>query len=48
MRMRGWRRSLGIFLYDRQLGGKKFAAARRSFQEVFKTLQAERKEDRGA
>ncbi len=42
MRMKNLKRSVGIFLYDRQLGGRKFAAAKKSLQEVFRTLQAER------
>ncbi len=40
--MKGIKRSIGVFLYDRQLGGKYFAAAKKSFQEVFKILQGER------
>lgn len=43
MRMKNWKRSVGIFLYDRQLGGKYFATARKSFREVLKILCTERR-----
>lgn len=42
MRVKNIRHSIGVFLYDRQLGGKKLDTAKKSFQEVFKTLQGER------
>lgn len=34
---------LGILLYDKQIGSKQLSAARKSFQEVSKTLQGERR-----
>lgn len=43
MRRTNWKRSMGVFLYDRQIGGRRFAAAKKSFQEVFRTLQGERR-----
>lgn len=43
MRAKNWKRSVGLFLYDRQPGGKRFAAARKSFQEVYRALQGEGK-----
>ncbi|EET59701.1 hypothetical protein BRYFOR_08317 [Marvinbryantia formatexigens DSM 14469] len=36
------RRSLGLLLYDKQIGSKQLSAARKSFQEVSKILQGER------
>lgn len=44
MRMRKLKRSIGLFLYDRQISGKYFNTARKSFREVFQTLQGERKQ----
>ncbi|MFR8171775.1 MAG: hypothetical protein ACLU9Q_13270 [Marvinbryantia sp.] len=37
------KRSLGVFLYDRQIGSKQLNNFRKSFQEVSKTLQGERR-----
>ena len=42
MRMRNLKRSVGLFLYDRQISGRYFRTAKKSFQEVFQTLQGER------
>ncbi len=36
------KQSLGRFLYDKQIGSKQLSTARKSFQEVAKTLQGER------
>lgn len=37
-----WKNNIGVFLYDRQKGGKFIAAFKKSFAEVSKTLQGER------
>lgn len=37
------KQSLGVFLYDRQIGSKQLNNFRKSFQEVSKTLQGERR-----
>lgn len=43
MRMKKMQRKIGFFLYDRQVSGKYFSTARKSLQQVFQTLQGERK-----
>lgn len=36
------KQSLGLFLYDKQIGSRQLSAAKKSFQEVSRTLQGER------
>lgn len=43
MRPNKWKRSIGLFMYDRQGIGTKFLAMKKSFQEVSRILQGERK-----
>lgn len=37
-----WKNNIGIFLYDRQKGGKFIAAFKKSLSEVAKGLQSDR------
>ncbi len=41
MRSHGWKRQVSFFLYDRQIGGKRIAQMKKSFQEVSHILQGE-------
>ena len=39
MRKYGWKNQLSLFLYDRQIGGKRMTQMKKSFQEVSHVLQ---------
>ena len=41
MRKYGWKSKLSLFLYDRQIGGKRMTQMKKSFQEVSHVLQGE-------
>lgn len=41
MRKYGWKSQISLFLYDRQIGGKRMTQMKKSFQEVSHVLQGE-------